>query len=589
MKIAETQNNTKKSRKRKRSWWIVLSTIAVVAVVLGGCAVARQRARAANALQSGDVVAAFIGDLSSSASASGQLLPKQEARLALGMAGKVENVYVRAGDQVQAGDVLVQLETGNLQRAVESAEQTLAINTANLAELLQGAKPQDVAAAQASVDNAQAQLDDLLAGPSEEELAQAQAALDSAQAQLDDLLAGPSQEELAQAQAALNSAKAALETAQARYAALDDQLVIAQNDIHTAQLGMDHARDMYNLLVWNDWKAADSWAPYSPQGAAVKNAQINYDAAVANYTLTEININDSAVRSAETQVAQANATLAALTKDKTAQIAAAEAQVARAQANLFALTEDKPVQIAAARAQLAQAKSNLAKLSEGASEEQIAIAKAQVEQARISLQDAQDNLAEATLLAPFAGTVATVYVSVGEQASGLAVDLINTNSLQVVLNVDEIDVGTIEVGQPTVVTLETWPDLELPGEVVSIAPNAQNIGGIVSYEVRLSLNAGELPILTGMTANADLITAQRKNVLLVPNRAIIADREAGKYYVNQVRGEEITKIEVTIGLRDSTYTEITSGLEESDQVYIGTIDEGFDFRNGPPEGVQELR
>jgi HlyD family secretion protein len=580
---------SKKTRKRKRSLWIVLSIIAVTAIVLGGCAVARQRAQAANAPQAGDIAVAFIGDLSASASASGQLLPDQEAQLTLGMAGKVENVYVQTGDQVQAGDILVQLENGNLQRAVESAEQTLAINQANLAELLKEADDQDVAAAQASIDSAQAQLDDLLAGPGEEELAQAQAALDSAQAQLDDLLAGPSEEELAQAQAALNSAKSALEAAKARYAALDDQLIVAQNDINSAQLGMDSARDMYNLLVWNNWKAADSWAPYSPQGAAVKNAQINYDVAVANYALTEINVNDSAVRSAEAQVAQANATLAALTGDRTVQIAAAEARVMQAQANLAALTEDKTVQIAAARAQLAQAKASFAKLIDGASEEQIAIAKAQVEQALISLQDAQDNLAEATLVAPFAGTVTNVYVSVGELASGLAVELVNMNSLQVVLNVDEIDVGTIEVGQPTIVTLETWPDLELPGEVASIAPTSQNIGGIVSYQVRLSLATGDLPVLVGMTATADLITAQRENVLLVPNRAIIADREAGKYYVNRVTGDKTTKIEVTIGLRDSTYTEITSGLQESNQVYIGTIDEGFDFRNGPPEGVRELR
>ena len=78
-------------------------------------------------------------------------------------------------------------------------------------------------------------------------------------------------------------------------------------------------------------------------------------------------------------------------------------------------------------------------------------------------------------------------------------------------------------------------------------------------------------------------------MLLVPNRAIIADRQANKYYVNQVNGDEMSKIEVTIGLRDDSYTEITSGLQESDQVYIGIIDEGFDFTNGPPEEARELR
>lgn len=586
MKARVIQTRTDRTR---RILWTSLSVIAIIALGVGGCTAIRQRAQANNALQADDIAVAFTGNLSASANASGLLRPTQEAQLALGMAGRVERVYVRVGDLVQAGDVLIQVESDDLQRAVKSAEQTLAMREANLDELLQEPGEKDVAAAKASVASAQATLDDLLAGPGKEELAQAQATLDSAQAAFDDLLAGPSEEELAQAQAALAGAKAALEAAQARYAALDDQLVVAQNDINNAQLGIDRARDMYNLLVWNDWKAADSWAPYSPQGAAVRNAQINYDVAIANYTLTEININDSAVRSAESQVAQANAVLAALTGDRTPQIRAAESQVARARANLVALTEDKTVQIAAARAQLTQAQASLTKLLAGASEEQVTIAQAQVEQARISLEDAQDSLAEATLVAPFAGTVTNVYVSVGEQTNGHAIELVNMTSLQVVLNVDEIDVGAIQVGQPAIITLETWPELELPGKVISIAPKSQNMGGIVSYEVHLSLDAGNLPILTGMTANANLFTTQRQGVLLVPNRAIIADRQTAKYYVNRVQGDQMTKVEISIGLRDSSYTEITSGLQQGDQVYIGTIDEKLDITKGPPEGVREIR
>jgi multidrug efflux pump subunit AcrA (membrane-fusion protein) len=123
---------------------------------------------------------------------------------------------------------------------------------------------------------------------------------------------------------------------------------------------------------------------------------------------------------------------------------------------------------------------------------------------------------------------------------------------------------------------------------VTIAPKAKVLGGIVSYEVQLSLDTAGLPVLTGMTANADLITAQRQDVLLVPNRAIIADRQENRYYVNRIEGQEIVKVEVTIGLRDNTYTEVTSGLGQGDPVYIGTVDEGFSFGQGPPEGMREM-
>lgn len=555
-------------KKSKQITILIVSALVVVALAIGGCQVIRQ-ASAASTPNTGDVVTAFIGDLDFTVSASGQVQANQEAQLALGTSGIVKQVYVRVGDTVQTGDVLVELESDDLARAVENARQTLTIREANLAELLKPPSEQDLTSAQAAVDNAQAQLDDLLAGPTEDELAQAEASLATAQARLDKLLAGPSKEELAQAQAAVTSAQAGLEAARARAAALADQVFIAENDIHTAQLGIDQAQNMYNLLVWNDWKAGVSWAPYSPQGVALKKAQIRYDVAVANLTLTEIDANDLAVRSAEAQLAQAQASLAALTEKNTAQIAAAEAQVAQAKANLANLTAGNPVQIASARSQLAQAQANLAKLLDGASEEQIATAQAQVEQARISLEDAQANLADATLVAPFDGTVTQVYVAAGERAAGPAVDLVDADRLQVVLTVDEIDIGRIVVGQSAVVTLEAWPDQELIAEVVSIAPKAQTVAGIVTFEVRLSLEAGNLSARVGMTANADLVTAQRKNVLLVPNRAITVDRQANKYYVNLVRGETIEKVEVVIGLRDSSYTEIVSGLQDGDRVSIG--------------------
>jgi HlyD family secretion protein len=294
------------------------------------------------------------------------------------------------------------------------------------------------------------------------------------------------------------------------------------------------------------------------------------------------------LRQAEYQVAQAQAALAALTEEKTAQIAAAQAQLARAKASLERLLEDKSVQIASAQAQLKQAEANLVKLLEGATEEEIAIAKAQVEQARISLEEAQDNLAKATLTAPFDGLVTDLYVAEGELANGPAVELVNIDSLQVVLDVDEIDIGHIALGQPATITLEPWPDRELSGKVALIAPKAEGIGEIVAFEVYLDIDTAGLPALTGMTANADLIAESRTDVLLVPNRAVIADRQENKYYVNRVDGEELVKTEVTIGLRDSRYTEITSGLAKGDRVSTREIEEpGLDFGQGPPEEVQD--
>jgi HlyD family secretion protein len=652
----------------RRTRWIILAVVAVAVVAavfwfINERPLAQLRQGSALAVANSEdqqIVTVFIGDLSAGATASGRLLPQREANLALGIAGQVEEVYVEIGDQVQADDVLIQLEAGSLERAVRSSEQTLAIQEASLAELRKGASDEEITAAEASVaqaeagvlqaeasvSQAKANLTELQKGASEEEIAATEASLDSAKASL------------ATAQAGLVSAKSALSNAELARDGLSDADVTAEANLKSAQAGLSSAQAQLDALLegadaetieqarlnweqaknslWNAQLERDALKgrPTTPgymkdqMDIAVANAEIAVRVAEINYLQAQEGATDevvaaarASVAAAEAQVAGAQAQLddiddqiaqaeAAVVQAEAAVVQAeagvlqAEAAVTQAEANLAMLLEGASEEkIAAAEAQVAQAeaaalqaeaqveqaKANLAMLIKGASEEQIAIAEAQVAQARIALEEAQDSLAKATLKAPFDGVVTEVYVAVGEWATGLAVELIDADSIEVVLDMDEIDIGAIAVGQPTIMTLEAWPDEELTGEVVSIAPKAKAQSEIVTYEVHLSLQAGDLPVLTGMTANAELITANREGVLLVPNRAITADREAGKYYVNLVQGDTTAKTEVTIGLRDSKYTEITSGLEEGDQLVIGEVKEVLDFSQGPPEEIRRLR
>ena len=121
--------------------------------------------------------------------------------------------------------------------------------------------------------------------------------------------------------------------------------------------------------------------------------------------------------------------------------------------------------------------------------------------------------------------------------------------------------------------------------VAHIAPRAKNGLDIVTYEVHLTLQAGDLALRAGMTANADLVTAYRQGVLLDRTRAIIADRQADKYYVDLKRGDQVKQAEVQVGLRDGTYTEILDGLSEGDRLVIRQR-KGLSF-DGPPSAVQE--
>ncbi len=134
--------------------------------------------------------------------------------------------------------------------------------------------------------------------------------------------------------------------------------------------------------------------------------------------------------------------------------------------------------------------------------------------------------------------------------------------------------------------------MEITSEVVSIAPVAKSDNSaLVVFEVYLKVGETELPILLGMTADAALIASDNEEVLLVPNAVINADRSTGTFTVNKVSldadGNQVTEeVEVSIGLRDGRFTQITEGLSEGDQVLVGNALPVFDFGDGgpPPEG-----
>ena len=465
-----TNENNSKSRKK---WLWLLSGIAAVAVVFAGYGLVNGRLQQneVDASATDNVVTAFIGDLSSAATASGTVEAQREAQLSLDVSGTVDGVYVREGNTVNEGDVLVQLDTAALERAVANAEQNLIIQEANLSELLDGSSSEDIASAQASVASAQANLENVLDGADPYDIDAARASLTSAKAAYSELLAGPDADDIAQVEANLRNAEASMQQAQANY----DE-VSWRSDIGRL-----------------------------PQSLELEQATNNYEVALANYNNAVKSASNDQIKQSQSSIAQAEASLQKL------------------------LDSPSDAEVASAESQLAQAEASLASQLEGASTEKVAINQAQVEQARINLQDAAENLAKASLLAPFDGVITAVHVAEGERANGLAVDLVDTDSLEVVLSVDEVDIGELAIGQPAVITLETWPGAEIAGEIVAIAPKAlAGNSAIVAYEVRLSLDDTDLPIRVGMTANADLITSAQNGVLLVPNAAITADREAGR-------------------------------------------------------------
>jgi HlyD family secretion protein len=545
---------------RKKRTWIFVGIGLVVALCLIGFLVVRNgmtnmQTQIAGA---GDVVTAFVGDLSSGTTATGQVSARRTAQLTLPTSGTVAEVTVQVGDRVEAGDTLLQLETTELERAVANAEQSLIIQEANLASLQAPSSAAEVASAEASVASAQAQLDDLLAGPTEAEITGAAADVEAAQAdvaaastRLNNAVNGAGDAEIQAAQIALNKAQVAATQAVEQHTTI--LATIAEGSIPADRLEDAEAAARANVL------------------------QTEAQLAAAQETL------DNLLNGDPNTVATSQASLS---------VAVAQRNLAQAQYDLL-LAPASASQIAAAEANLVQAQATLDRLLRAPATAQLTSAEVQVENARISLERARLNLNNAILVAPFAGIITAVNVQPGELASGILVEMMDSASLEVVLNVDEVDLSQISVGQETVVTLEAWPGEEIAGQVNTIAPVSANQAGssLVTYPVYLSLGATDLPIRVGMTANAELELARRENTLLVPNGAIQVDRTNGTYSVILVQTNEqglplYETIPVTIGLRDSNNTEIITGLEEGDEVLIPdpTADDLFTPGQGPGGG-----
>ena len=523
------------SRALKRIIWIggILLLLATGAFVL----LDRARAQFEEQLTSErEIVQVIIGDLSASASASGQVVAGREALLSMESPGLVVEVPVQVGDAVQAGDMLVRTDDTDLLLSVANAEQALRVQEADLAELQRPASEAQIAAAEAQVTAAQAALLDLTSGPTDLDIAAAEASVRSAEASV---------------------ASASGSLSQARNSVNPADVAAARANLASAQLQRDLA------------KRTNEANPNIDTHTAWQEAEYALDVAEAQLDALLAGPNPDSVGAAQASLTGAQANLEA-----------AQAELAQAIAGPSAS------QIASAEAQLAQAQASLATLQEGPSQAELRAAEAQVTQARLNLESTQAAVERTRLTAPFDGLVTAVNVSPGEFASGPVIEIVSQGETTLVLNVDEIDVGALEVGQPAVITLETWPTVEIESEITRIAPVGSAADNLVTYQVKLSLDT-DLPVRLGMTGNANLITARREGVLLVPNRAINVDRSQGRYYVNLISGETTREVDITIGLRDNQYTQVTSGLAEGDELLIGDLSPNNPFGpagDGPGQG-----
>ena len=208
-----------------------------------------------------------------------------------------------------------------------------------------------------------------------------------------------------------------------------------------------------------------------------------------------------------------------------------------------------------------------------------------VSAAQSGVSQAARRLDDATLTAPWDGFVSQVEVKKGDEveSGALAVELVNTNIVEIDGGVDEIDVLRIELGTPAEVTLDALEGRTLAGGVSFIDAAASNNQGIVSIPVKVRLDdPGDLQIPKGVSAVATITINEVLDVLLVPQRALRGTFGAPTLQV--MVGEETTEVPVTIGESDDFMVVIESGVSEGDMVVAGPDDGSVLDNFGGPGG-----
>jgi multidrug resistance efflux pump len=155
------------------------------------------------------------------------------------------------------------------------------------------------------------------------------------------------------------------------------------------------------------------------------------------------------------------------------------------------------------------AQARLDQVKSGATQAQIDAAKAGVAQAQAALEAARAAVREATLTAPFTGTIALITVDAGQVIGPgvVAASIADLQSWEV--NTDdlgEVDVVNVQPGQAVAITLDALPGLTLDGTVASITPRAENKRGDVTYTVKIKVENSDPRLRWGMTAQVDIRT-----------------------------------------------------------------------------------
>ena len=502
------------------------------------------------------------GTVVATMSETGQVSASHQITLSPQASGQIIGIYVQPGSRVAAGQVIAQLDASTAEQSLKSAElslqnaelsyqQTTATSTLalNLLNAQDGVTTAQIALAKAHDD--------------------AYASIASIYTDLSSVITG------------LNSTLYDYNVA----GRANQQNIAAYTDLVSAH---DNSIPIYENAATTNYTAAVT----------------AYDAALATYQATSRNAPNASVAAlAKTTYAATQAVAQAVQSSHdffdrvstdyslynlgtsptlSGLLASTNAYTTTVATDLSnALTDE--TSLVTAEQSLAAAQNTLQTTEGGSNALTVQSAALSLQQAKDAVATAEQNLANYTVTAPFAGTIASVGVQQYDRvSSGTSIATLVTSQETAAITVNEVDASKLKIGQAATLTFDALPGISIPGTVVSIDRVGTVSQGVVSYAAVIAFNTENAQVMPGMSVTADIVTGSETG-LVVPSAAVTTRGSSSSVQVFNPplpRGSRASgavsppppkTVLVTTGLSNALQTIIKSGLTAGEQVVIETI------------------
>ena len=416
---------------------------------------------------------------------------------------------------MKKGQVLASLDTSDLYAQIKQAQANIDIQQSKLQGLQAGSRPEDITIAESGVASAQ------------------QSLRDSYNKALIDLNAAYTY--------IYNSHNTVKTLRDTYFFTADQQGIKVQDEMNNISSKMADVKYMIDSVNVNEQSMMDSSITNTITDLKSVRDSLQKIREQCEEVIYQFNVSDTDKISIETQKANIISVLTSVNSDQQA--------------------------ISSNKSSLQQAQDQLNLKKAGSIQQDIQAQEAQVKSAEAALQSAQAKVKNPQIVAPISGVITLFDAKVGQYASpgSALISIISSDSFEIDAQVSETDVGKVMSDNKVNMTFDAFPGENFTGTVFYIDPAQTNTGGVIGYKVKISLNEIDPRMKSGLTANIDIETRYKDNVLILPQYAILQNDNGT--FVQTLNGDVVNDVPVTLGIQDqSGNIEIVSGVTEGEQV-----------------------